>query len=83
MGGSQKTSAPLFEDIDGPILVGLGNWLAESLAESLVVAELSKEQVLLLFMLFERGIDALWRNFPSVLLPLVIRILERFSADDE
>ncbi len=79
MGGSQKTSAPLFEDIDGPILVGLGNWLAESLD----VAELSKEQVLLLFMLFERGIDALWRNFPSVLLPLIIRILERFSADDE
>jgi len=79
MGGSQKTSAPLFEDIDGPILVGLGNWLAESLE----VAELSKEQVLLLFMLLDRGIDALWRNFPSVLLPLVIRILERFSSDDE
>lgn len=79
MGGSQKTSAPLFEDIDGPILIGLGNWLAESLE----VAELSKEQVLLLFMLLDRGIDALWRNFPEVLLPLVIRILERFSSDDE
>lgn len=79
MGGSQKTSAPLVEDIDGPILVGLGNWLAESLD----AAELSKEQVLLLFMLLDRGIDALWRNFPEVLLPLVIRILERFSSDDE
>jgi len=79
MGGSQKTSAPLFEDIDGPILVGLGNWLTESLE----VAELSTEQVLLLFMLLERGIDALWRHFPEVLLPLVIRILERFSSDDE
>jgi hypothetical protein len=78
MGGSQKTGSPLLEDIDGPILVGLGNWLAESLD----AAELSTEQVLLLFMLLDRGIDALWRNSPEVLLPLVIRILERFSSDD-
>ena len=79
MGRSQKTSAPLLEDIDGPILVGLGNWLAESLD----VAELSNEQVLVLFMLFDRGIDALWRNSPEVLLPLLVPILERFSSDDE
>lgn len=79
MGRSQETTESLLEDIDGPVLVGIGNWLAESLD----VSELSNEQVLLLFMLLDRGMDALWHNFPRVLLPLVARALKRLDPDDD
>ncbi len=79
MGRHTQATEPLFEDIDGPVLVGIGNWLAESLD----ILELSNEQVLWLYMMFGRYIDALWREFPDVLLPLTIRLLKRLDEDDE
>ncbi|MCP5118854.1 MAG: hypothetical protein GY953_49205 [bacterium] len=79
MGGSGKTTESVFEDIDGYVLLGFGNWLAESLD----VSELSNEQVLLLFMVLDRGIKALLHNFPEVLLPLVTRAMAGFDPDAE
>lgn len=76
MGYHKQPTGPLLEDMDGPILVGIGNWLAESLD----VSKLSHKQVLLLYMVLGRCIDALWREFPKVLLPLVTAQLEE---DDE
>ncbi len=79
MGGSQRTTESLFEDIDGSVLVGFGNWLAESLD----VSELSNEQVLLLFMVLDRCMKALWHDFRDVLLPLVMRAMAAFDPDAE
>ncbi len=79
MGSSQKTIESVFEDIDGSVLVGFGNWLAESLD----VSELSNEQVLLLFMVLDRCIKALLHNFPEVLLPLAMRAMAGFDPDAE
>jgi hypothetical protein len=69
----------LLEAGDGPVLVALGNWVAEALQ----VEELSNKQVLLLFMLLDRGIDALWRQFPEVLLPLMMRAVARLEQDEQ
>jgi len=75
---SDRNTTPLLEPMDGPLLVELGNWLAESLD----VSELSKEQALFVFMLVERLSNALWREFASTLLPLVMRNLGDLDADD-
>ena len=75
----QGHGKPLLEDIDGPVLVELGNWVAEALDAT----ELSNQQVLLLYVLLERGMDALWRNFPDVLMPLCMRAMARVAMSDE
>ena len=72
-------SEPLLEPSDGPFLVGLGNWVAESLD----VLELSNEQVLLLYMLLNRATDALWRNYRYLLLELYKGVLSDDDDDDE
>ena len=69
----------LLEEIDGPILVAIGNWLAESLDAS----ELENEQVLLLHLILERCSKVLWRMFPEVLAPLALRALARLEEDDD
>lgn len=77
--GSLGPKESLFEDIDGSVLVGFGNWLADSLD----VSELSNEEVLLLFMVLDRAMKVLWRHFPELLIPLVTRSMAEFDPDDE
>ena len=60
MGRREQDTDTLFEVMDGPYLVKLGNWLARSLD----VSELGNEEVLLLHMMLDRGLKALWRTFP-------------------
>lgn len=79
MGRHERDTESLFEDMDGPYLVGLGNWLVRSLE----VSELEKEQVLLLHMVLERGLDMLWRTFPEVFAPLAMRMVARLDNDDD
>jgi len=69
----------LLEDMDGQVLVGLGNWLATSLD----VSELKNEQVLLLFMLLVRAFDALRREHSDVLLPLLTRLVMKLEREEE
>ena len=71
MGRSEQNDGPLFEEMDGPYLVAFGNWLAESLD----LSELSPEQVLLLYMVLERCLHALWGQHPEVLMPYIARML--------
>jgi hypothetical protein len=79
MGRREQDVEPLFEDMDGPYLVGLGNWLARSLD----VSELGNEQVLLLHMVLERGLNMLWQAFPEVIAPLVMRMMASLDDDDD
>lgn len=79
MGRYEQPTEPLLEELDGPVLVGIGNWLTQSLD----VSELSNEQVLWLYMMLERGLAALWRQFPEVLSPLVLRLVMRLDEYDE
>jgi len=79
MGRYKQPTEPLFEELDGPVMVGIGNWLAKSLD----VSELSSEQVLWLHLVLGRGISALWQQFPEVLAPLTLRLLMRQAEDDE
>ena len=79
MGRREQDTDTLFEDMDGPYLVKLGNWLARSLD----VSELGTEEVLLLHMMLDRCLNALWRTFPEVLAPLVVRILAGLDSDDD
>ena len=79
MGRHAKPADPLFKDIDGPILVGIGNWLVESLDAS----ELKNEQVLLLYLVIDCCMDVLWREFPELIVPFVLRTIERLDLDDE
>lgn len=79
MGRHKQDDASLFEEIDGPYLVAFGNWLAESLDAS----ELSPEQVLLLHIVLDRGLKALWNLFPEVLMPYMERMLARMEEEDD
>lgn len=79
MGRREQDTDTLFEDMDGPYLVGLGNWFFSSLD----VSELEPEQVLLLQMLFERGLNALWETFPEVIAPLILRMMAGLESDDD
>ena len=79
MGWHAKAPEGLLEDMDGPVLVGLGNWLVESLD----VSELENEQVLLLFMLLVRALDALQKEYSDILLPLMTRLVMKLEQDDE
>ena len=81
MGSAEEKPAPkaLFEEIDGPYLVGMGNWLAESLD----VSELKNEQVLLLYMALDRGLKALWKAFPEVFKTISQRLLAELMDDDD
>lgn len=79
MGRREQNIETLFEDMDGPYLVGLGNWLAESLE----LPELKNEHVLLLYMVLERSLGALWRAFPEVLSPLIMRKIAGLESDDD
>jgi len=72
-------SEALFEDLDGPYLVGLGNWLVDQLE----LSELEKGQVLLLYTVLERATNALVLAFPEVLAPLFVRMLQALDDDDE
>jgi hypothetical protein len=78
MGRGTDDSEALFEDLDGPHLVGLGNWLVDQLE----LSELEKEQVLLLYMLLERATNALMQAFPEVLGPLFMRMLQALDDDE-
>lgn len=73
--GYPNIPEPLLQEIDGQVLVGLGNWVANSLD----VEDLTDEQALLLYMLLNRAIDALWRFIPDLLLPLY----KKFLTDDD
>jgi len=77
MSWRERPSNPPLEPIDGPHLVELGNWLADSLD----VSELSKEQALLLWVLADRLLNALWREFASVLSVVVMRTIAQTDAD--
>ena len=79
MGRREQDTDTLFEDMDGPYLVRLANWLARSLD----VSELETEEVLLLHMVLDRCLKALWRTFPEVLAPLIMRILANPDSDDD
>lgn len=79
MGWHEPPNEALLEEIDGPVLVGIGNWLAESLNAS----ELENDQVLLLHLILERCSKVLWRLFPEVLAPLALRAMARLEEDDE
>lgn len=80
MGRNEERDAEaLFDAIDGQYLVRLGNWLARSLEPS----ELENEQVLLIQLVLERCMNALWQAFPEVLAPYVMRMLALASAEDE
>ena len=79
MGQYEPPNETLLEEIDGPILVGIGNWLAESLDAS----ELKNEQVLLLHLILERCSKVLWRLFPEVLAPLALRAMARLEEEEE
>lgn len=77
MSWRQRPTTPLLEPLDGPILVELGNWLADSLE----VTQLSKQQVLLLSTLIERLAKALWREFADDLRILVLRNIAQLDAE--
>lgn len=79
MGRYEQPTEPVFDELDGPYLVGLGNWLAESLDAS----ELSNEQVLLVHLVLDRCMGVLWRLFPQVLMPLMVRYMERLDSDED
>lgn len=73
-----KSSEPLFDDMDGPNLVGLGNWLAESLD----LSSLSNDQVLLLLLLLARALEALQKVHPESL-SIITQIIADFKLDDD
>jgi len=77
MSWRERPSNPPLEPIDGPHLVELGNWLADSLD----VSELSKEQALLLWVLADRLLNALLREFAGVLSVVVMRTIAQTDAD--
>jgi len=80
MGRSEERDAEaLFEAIDGEYLVGLGNWLARSLDP----LELENEQVLLLQVVLERCMNALWQAFPEVLAPYIMRMVALSGSKNE
>lgn len=76
--GSPNIPEPLLQEIDGQVLVGLGNWVANSLD----VEDLTDEQALLLYMLLNRAVDALWRFIPDLLLPLYRNVLTDDDLDE-
>jgi len=73
-----KSSEPLFDAMDGPNLVGLGNWLAESLD----LSSLSNDQVLLLLLLLARALEALQKVHPEGL-QIITQIIADFKLDDD
>lgn len=77
MSWRERPSTPLLEPMDGPLLVELGNWLANSLD----VSELSREQAVLLWVIVDRLADALWREFGDVLRAVAMHITARMDAD--
>lgn len=79
MGHREQGTQTLFEAMDGPFLVKLGNWLADSLD----VSELENEQVLLLQMVLERCLNALWRAFPEVIAPLILRRMANLESEED
>lgn len=79
MGRSTEDAETLFEDMDGPYLVRLGNWLASSLD----VSELDKEEILLLQMILERGLSVLWETFPEVFTSLMMRAILMQDPDED
>ena len=80
MGQSEQGTKTLFEELDGPYLVGLANWLAQSLDPS----ELTTEQVLILETVIERCMNALWQAFPEIFATHLVRQMTRLaSVDDE
>lgn len=79
MGRSEQNDGPLFEEMDGPYLVAFGNWLADSLD----LSELSPEQVLLLHMVLDRCMHALWGQHPKVLMPYMSRMLTLTQENDD
>lgn len=74
----QHATTPLLEPIDGPVLVALGNWLADSLD----VSELTTEQALLLSVFADRLTIALVREFRLPMLLTTLRSLEQQDADE-
>jgi len=79
MGRRTDGTEALFEEMDGPRLARLGNWLASSLD----VSELGTEEVLLLEMVLGRCQDALWRAFPEIFVPLYQRRMALWLSEDE
>jgi len=79
MARKEQGTKTLFEEMDGPFLVGMANWLAESLD----ISELGKEQVLLLNMVLERCQNALWLTFPEVIKPLLVRAMQRLNSEED
>ena len=76
MGQSEQGTKTLFEELDGPYLVELGNWLAQSLDPS----ELTAEQVLILQMVIERCMNALWQTFPEIFTTYFARLMTRLAV---
>ena len=79
----RKVDVPtgLFEEMDGPHLIELGNWLASSLD----VSELGTEEVLLLHMLLVRcqnGVRAAHDPPPDRMRREITRLVEEDDDDD-
>jgi hypothetical protein len=81
MNTSKPSRTPVFEESDGPILVGILNQLVESFDAE----ELSREATLLLYVLLDRALKTLWQQYPSELMELYRHKLMAAAAmgDDE
>lgn len=79
MGQSEQGTKTLFEELDGPYLVELANWLAQSLDPS----ELTTEQVLILQMVIERCMNALWQEFPEIFATYFLRLMTRLASVED
>lgn len=79
MGWHAKDEDAPFDALDGPHLVAFGNWVAESLD----ISELPPAQVLLLNLMLDRCLKALWDAFPEVLMPYAQRMLAGMENKDE
>lgn len=83
MSSSKESSTPLLEEIDDPIVVAIINQVAESLDG----VELSVEAALLLAVVIDCVMNALWLQYPHELLLVYSRAImatdEGNDDDDE
>jgi hypothetical protein len=83
MSPSSEPKNPVLGENDGPALVSLVNWAAESLD----IADLSLEQAMTVALLMETLANALWGHFPRVMVLFFAQMRARYRevqgiADD-
>lgn len=79
MSTRNPSRTPVFEESDGPILVGILNQLVDSFD----IEELSREATLLLYVLLDRALRALWQQYPSELTEFYKQMLMAAAAMDD